>query len=59
MSKELLAAMRQSIIDGDAERAEALAKQALEQGVDPLTAVNDGYVPGIHVVGDQFGAGTF
>ncbi len=57
MSDELFAAMKQSIIDGDEEQAAALARQALGQNVDPLAAINEGYVPGISYVGDQFGAG--
>lgn len=57
MSQELFDAMRQSIIDGDAEQAEALAHQALEQGIDPLEAINKGYVPGVNYVGEQFGCG--
>ncbi len=57
MSDELFQAMRQSIIDGDAEQAEALARQALEKGLDPLEAVNNGYVLGVNYVGEQFGAG--
>ena len=27
------------------------------KGIDPLAAINDGYVPGISYVGEQFGAG--
>ena len=57
MSKELFGAMRQSIIDGDTDQSEMLAQQALEQGIDPLAAINAGYVPGINYVGEQFGAG--
>jgi corrinoid protein of di/trimethylamine methyltransferase len=57
VSKELLAAMRQSVIDGDIPQAEALARQALEAGVEPLTAINQGYVPGMQEVGEQFGCG--
>jgi len=57
MSQQLFDAMRQSIIDGETDQAEALAKQALEQNVDPLQAINEGFVPGINYVGDQFGAG--
>ncbi len=57
MSQELFDAMRQSIIDGEAEQAEALARQALAQDIDPLTAINQGYVQGVNYVGDQFGAG--
>jgi corrinoid protein of di/trimethylamine methyltransferase len=49
--------MRQCIIDGDTDQAEALAQQALTQGLDPLEAINAGFVQGINYVGDQFGAG--
>jgi corrinoid protein of di/trimethylamine methyltransferase len=49
--------MKQSVIDGDEEQAAELAQEALAQGIDPLAAINDGYVPGISYVGDQFGAG--
>jgi corrinoid protein of di/trimethylamine methyltransferase len=57
MSQELFAAMKQSIIDGDEEKSAELAHQALAQNVDPLAAINDGYVPGISYVGEQFGVG--
>jgi corrinoid protein of di/trimethylamine methyltransferase len=57
MSQELYDSMKQSVIDGDAEQAEALARQALEQGLDPLDAINQGFVPGVNYVGAQFGCG--
>ncbi|HEY4691457.1 MAG TPA: corrinoid protein [Anaerolineae bacterium] len=57
MTDELFNAMRQAIVDGDAEQAEALARQSLEQNIDPLAAINQGYVQGIDYVGEQFGAG--
>lgn len=50
-------AMRQSIIDGDPDAVERLAREALAQGIDPLDAINLGFAPGIHVVGEQFGRG--
>lgn len=57
MSEELFAAMKQSIIDGDEDAAAAVARQALEAGVDPLEAINAGYVVGMSDVGEQFSAG--
>jgi corrinoid protein of di/trimethylamine methyltransferase len=51
---ELFAAMGQSIIDGDAERATSLAGEAVATGVDPLEAINRGFVPGINVIGEEF-----
>ncbi|MCP4543715.1 MAG: cobalamin-binding protein [Chloroflexi bacterium] len=49
--------MQQNIILDDAEQAEALARQALTQGVDSLEAINQRYVPGVNYAGDQFGCG--
>jgi len=57
MSQELFDAMKQSIIDGDNDKSAELAQQALAQGIDPLAAINDGFVHGINYVGEQFGAG--
>ena len=57
MSQELFAAMKQSVVDGDEDQAATLARQALAQGLDPLSAINEGFVPGIEYVGEQFGAG--
>jgi corrinoid protein of di/trimethylamine methyltransferase len=57
VSDELFAAMRQSVIEGEAEQAEALAHQALQSGIEPLAAINQGFVPGMTTVGEQFGCG--
>jgi corrinoid protein of di/trimethylamine methyltransferase len=57
MSQELIAAMRQSVVDGDPERAAELATRALAEGMDPLVAIEQGYVPGLRDVGEQFSCG--
>ncbi len=54
---ELFESMTQSILDGDAELAVELAVRCLEAGIDPLEAINEGYLPGVTEVGDAFGAG--
>lgn len=58
MSEELLKAMAQSIIDGEAEVAADLAKQAVEAGMDPLEAITKGYVSGVNQVGDSYACGN-
>ncbi len=58
MTEDLFTAMRQSVIDGDPERARQLAGEALEAGIDPLEAIDQGYVPGIHTVGEDFRCGA-
>jgi corrinoid protein of di/trimethylamine methyltransferase len=57
MHDELLAAMRQSILDGDPDRSAALARSAIERGLPPLDAIRGGFVPGLDAVGEGFGKG--
>lgn len=57
MANDILAAMRQSIIDGAPDTACSLAQQALAAGLAPIDAINNGYVPGMHDVGEQFAHG--
>ena len=57
MPNDTLSAMRQSIIDGAPDTASTLAQQALADGVAPIDAINNGYVPGMHDVGEQFARG--
>jgi len=58
LQPDMAKAMAQSIIDGEAEIAEKLAKQAVELGIDPLEAINKGFVLGINHVGDEFSCGN-
>jgi corrinoid protein of di/trimethylamine methyltransferase len=54
---ELFDEMARSVVDGDDEAAAELAARAILNGVDPLAAVNEGFVPGIDEVGEAFGDG--
>ena len=58
MSEELFKAMAQSIIDGDTDEAEKLAKKSIELGLDPLDAINKGFVIGVNHVGEEFSCGN-
>jgi corrinoid protein of di/trimethylamine methyltransferase len=51
---ELFAAMTRSIVEGDEEDAERLAGEALAGGIEPLEAINRGFVPGLNEVGEAF-----
>jgi len=57
MPDDNFSAMRQSIIDGAPDTASSLARQAVSAGIAPLDAINNGYVPGMHDVGEQFARG--
>jgi corrinoid protein of di/trimethylamine methyltransferase len=57
-NEELFKEMAQSITDGEAEIAAELAKKAITLGIDPLEAINNGFVTGVNFVGDQFSCGN-
>jgi corrinoid protein of di/trimethylamine methyltransferase len=57
MSEALFSQMAQTIIEGEVEEAEALARQSVAAGIDPLDAINRGFVTGLDVVGEEFGCG--
>jgi corrinoid protein of di/trimethylamine methyltransferase len=57
MSEELYKQMAQSIIDGEEDVAAELARKAIAEGLDPLEAITQGYVPGVNTVGDSFACG--
>ena len=56
-NQELFDKMANCIIIGESEEATALARQSLELGIRPLESIDNGFVKGIRVVGDRFGAG--
>lgn len=57
MPDATFSSMRQSIIDGAPDTASNLAQQAVASGVAPIDAIHNGYVPGMHHVGEQFAKG--
>jgi len=57
MDEQIYSAMAQSIIDGESEEAEKLAVQSIELGIDPLDAINHGFVVGVDHVGNLFSSG--
>ncbi len=60
MSKEeLLNKLAQSVIEGEPEDAEDLAKQALAQDLDPLECINEGLTAGMDRVGELYASGEY
>lgn len=59
MSAEMYDQLAQAVIEGEQDEAEGLAKQALDQGLDPLTCINEGLTKGIERVGDLFSSGEY
>jgi corrinoid protein of di/trimethylamine methyltransferase len=59
MSEEIYHQLAQAVIEGEPEQAEALARQALELGLDPLDCINEGLTKGIQRVGELFSSGEY
>jgi len=57
MPDDHFSAMRQSIIDGAPETASSLAQEAVASSIPPIDAINKGFIPGMHDVGEQFAHG--
>lgn len=55
----VLRALTESVIAGEAEQASSLARQALELGLEPMRAIDEGLIPGIVEVGRRFEAHEF
>ncbi|MEE8356170.1 MAG: corrinoid protein [Anaerolineales bacterium] len=51
--------LAQAVIDGEEEDAVNLAKQALDQNLDPLACITNGLTKGIQQVGELFGSGEY
>ncbi len=59
MSDEMYRKLAQTVIEGEPDDAETLAKQALADGLDPLTCINEGLTKGIQKVGELFASGEY
>ena len=55
--KEWLEKATQSILDQDEEAAREIATKSLEDGMDPVVMINDGFAAGIRKMGDLFDRG--
>jgi corrinoid protein of di/trimethylamine methyltransferase len=59
MSAEMYNKLAQAVIDGEAEDAASLARQALEEGINPLACIDNGLTKGIQEVGELFASGEY
>lgn len=57
IDKQLLEEAKDSVIRFDKDRAVEIARRVISEGQDVLELMKDGFVAGIHDVGDLFGRG--
>lgn len=54
---EIFEEIKEAVIEGDEELAEELAQKVLDEGINPVDAVEKGFVKGIEEVGNSWKAG--
>jgi len=53
-AQRLFEEMVKATIAGDEEQCKSLAEKAIEKGVDPFQAIQDGFARGMRIIGDKF-----
>jgi methanogenic corrinoid protein MtbC1 len=54
--EEIINGLRTAVVSYDEEGVRRLANLAIEKGIDPLRAIQEGLVKGINEVGEEFGS---
>jgi len=57
MKEEILSRLMNAVLNYDVDEAVKAAKEAVEKGVDPVDAIEEGLAKGVRIVGERFGAG--
>ncbi|MEM2440538.1 MAG: corrinoid protein [Candidatus Bathyarchaeia archaeon] len=57
MKDEVLNRLMNAVLTYDPETAVNAAKEALQKGIDPIEAIEEGLAKGVRIVGERFGAG--
>jgi corrinoid protein of di/trimethylamine methyltransferase len=59
MSNELFSKLTNSLVEGDPDATFDFTKQAIAAGLEPMSIIQDGLVPGMNIVGDKFASGEY
>jgi corrinoid protein of di/trimethylamine methyltransferase len=59
MATDLLDQITTSLVEGDPDLTVELTRQAVEAGLEPMTIIEGGLVPGMNIVGDKFSRGEY
>jgi len=59
MSSDLLAQITTSIVNGDPDQTLALTKAAIGAGLEPMSIIDDGLLPGMRIVGEKYSSGEY
>lgn len=58
MTNKIYETATEAVIKGDDVLAAEMANKGLQEGIDPLELLTQGFIPGINQIGDMFDTGT-
>jgi len=59
MTDDVLSQITTNLVDGEPEAVVELTRQALAAGLEPMTIIDRGLVPGMDIVGEKFSSGEY
>lgn len=59
MNQDIITQLITAIVEGETEQAVELTRQALATGLEPMTIIDRGLIPGMDIVGEKFSSGEF
>jgi len=59
MNPEIINQLITAIVEGESELVVELTRQALAAGIEPLTIIDQGLIPGMDIVGEKFSSGEY
>jgi len=59
MPTEILSEITQSLVDGEPDITYELTHKALASGIEPMSIIREGLMPGMNIVGENFASGEF
>jgi corrinoid protein of di/trimethylamine methyltransferase len=59
MSPDIFTQLKDSLVDGDPDATVSLTQEALAAGVEPMSIIRQGLMPGMDIVGQKFSDGEY
>jgi len=59
MTSEIFQKLSESLVMGEPDATVELTRQALAAGIEPMTIIQEGLMPGMTIVGDKFSSGEY
>ena len=59
MNLDIISQIITAVVEGESEQIVEFTRQALTAGVEPMTIIDQGLIPGMDIVGEKFASGEY